>query len=685
MILLMSEHAVFDRIADFRFLRLLGSGTFAHTYLAERGGERFAVKVFHDLPAAGEPRERFRREVASLRIEHANLAEYVESGIAECGGREAAYIAMRYLPGQSLREHLNAGAGALPVAQAVPIAQGICSGLHVLHEHGTVHRDVKPANIYLPAAGGVVILDFGLARVRDLTTITARGAFVGSLAYCAPEQIRGEADIHSDLYALGAVLFEMLTGRRPFTASNELELIERIMREEPEPAGVLTPSVSAWLERLVGDLLAKEPLQRPRSAKAVLATLSAPPGSAARAVRPPYERSSAPVLALRAVGPGSARAILDAAMRGSSPDIAIAPVTQQAALEELHRARALTSTPLAVDTLIARTGIGGFGAVAALRGRSYMPTGGEPHTPRSLRSSGESERVARGDIAEQLNDGASLLRAPAFPIDGPESPWLRRNPRLLEISLAARDALAPELALYAQLPCTIDALAHREHRLSIVNRYARGEPDGCWLSIAGLDGGAPEQLAGALDLALMIQHLGAPCVWTLPGTIAEFAWSLGVAGVEVTLGRVGAFRLPVSGQVIRNADRAPRFEFPSIMTSLSAGHAADALATGVLAECDCPCPSCAVAASVAERLLNADAHNLWVWSSLRDELARLDDTQRVERYRFRLTEAGETLRDARRATAALRSLRHLQLARQTLTLVLAERVLDTPARLRRAG
>jgi serine/threonine protein kinase len=98
--------ADFDRIADFRFVRLLGSGSFAHTYEAERGGEQFAVKVFYDLPATAEAQERFRREVSSLRIEHPNLAEYVESGVAACGGRPAAYIAMRYLPGRSLRQHL---------------------------------------------------------------------------------------------------------------------------------------------------------------------------------------------------------------------------------------------------------------------------------------------------------------------------------------------------------------------------------------------------------------------------------------------------------------------------------------------------------------------------------------------------------------------------------------------------
>ncbi len=217
----MAHAAHFDRIAEYRFVRLLGSGSFAHTYLAERDRERFAVKVFHALPASTHARARFEREVLSLRISHPNLAEYVQSGVATYGGHRAAFIAMRYVPGVSLRERLLEQGGKLPWQTVLAIARDIAAGLSCLHEHGIAHRDLKPANIYLPRAGGAIILDFGLAAVQELSTITSRGAFVGTRAYCAPEQIRGEADIHSDLYALGCVLFEALTGQWTFPATNE--------------------------------------------------------------------------------------------------------------------------------------------------------------------------------------------------------------------------------------------------------------------------------------------------------------------------------------------------------------------------------------------------------------------------------------------------------------------------------
>ncbi|MGA2455424.1 MAG: hypothetical protein ABSG93_18100 [Solirubrobacteraceae bacterium] len=293
--------------------------------------------------------------------------------------------------------------------------------------------------------------------------------------------------------------------------------------------------------------------------------------------------------------------------------------------------------------------------------------------------------MARGDIKEQIKEGADLLRAPAFTIETLDSGWLRRNPRLLESALAARDALAPTLPLFAQVPCTIDALTRRDDRLSIVNRFARGDPDGYWVGIAGAEVCDAEQLAAAFDFLLMLEQLGAPCVWTAPGTLAELAWSIGIAGVEIPLGRAGGFRIPAATRQIRRVDHASRFEFPSLMTSLSADLAAQVLASEALPESACECPSCRNASDVPGRLAHADEHNLWAWIQLRDDLGQLDAGQRVERYRFRLKAAAKELAAARKAAPTLRSLRHIQLTEQTLAVVLEEGILDTPRRLRRAS
>jgi hypothetical protein len=253
------------------------------------------------------------------------------------------------------------------------------------------------------------------------------------------------------------------------------------------------------------------------------------------------------------------------------------------------------------------------------------------------------------------------------------------------LSLAARDALAPNSPLYALVPCTVDSITRRDDRLSIVNRFARGEPDGYWVGIAGVEGCAADQLAAAVDFVLLLEQLGAPCIWNLPGTIGELAWSIGVAGVEIPLGRMGGFRTPAATRQIRRVDHASRFEFPSIMTSLSAELAARALASDALPECSCSCPACRSARGITERLAHADEHNLWSWIQIRDALAPLDVNQRIERYRFRLKAAVKQLATARKTIPELRSLRHLTHADQALAAIFEEGILDTSRRLRRAS
>jgi serine/threonine protein kinase len=676
----------FDAIADFRFIRLLGSGSFAHTYLAERDGERFAVKVFNDLPAKPSARARFAREVAALRIRHPNLAEYVASGVESHAGRQAAYIAMRYLPGRSLRALLDDRDGRVTWPEVLTIARGVATGLDCLHRNGVVHRDLKPANVYVTDSGGVLILDFGLARLQDLATITSRGAFVGTPAYCAPEQIRGEPDIHSDLYALGAIVFEALTGRVPFRAEHQLELMRQITEEDPEAPTALRPEVPGWLDELVLALLAKEPLQRPRNARAVLEALEFPAGRSEPAVREPYDRNAPPLLCTRVSTRSGSQALVTIALASQAPDAVIGSITQPKQLDDLHRARALVpGLAVAVDTRVMDTGHGAFRSIAALKGRQFLPAGMEPHTPRSLRRPIEAQRVARADVAEQVKEQSNLLRSTCFAFASAGDEWLRTDSRLLDRCLAARDALAADLPLYAVVACGVDAVERREDRLSIANRYARGDVDGYWVGIDGLGSAVAEQVVSGLELLLFLQHTGRPAFWIVPDVLAEMAWSMGVAGAEVQLGRVGGFRLTTATRGLSRADARPRFEFPSVMASLPPSAAVVALQSGVLPESNCLCPSCRSAKGPTEQIARADEHNAWAWIALRDELAVLTAEQRLERFPSRVADAKSSLSALRRAMPEARSLRHLALLSQVIDVVREERVLETANRLRRAA
>ena len=273
-----------SRLGPYTILSPLGAGGMGEVYRARdpRLGREVAVKV---LPAAvsgdGDRLRRFEQEArAASALNHPNILTVFDTG-SEDG---TVYLVTELLEGETLRE-LLAG-GALPVRKAVEIAVQIARGLAAAHEKGIVHRDLKPENLFLTRDGRVKILDFGLAKLQrseiaeapTILTGTEPGVVLGTVGYMSPEQVRGRpADHRSDLFALGAVLYEMLTGRRAFQKDSAAETMSAILREEP-PALAVPPG----LDRVVRHCLEKEPHHRFQSASDLafgLESLSAPSGT----------------------------------------------------------------------------------------------------------------------------------------------------------------------------------------------------------------------------------------------------------------------------------------------------------------------------------------------------------------------------------------------------------------------
>ena len=272
-------------LGPYEILAPIGAGGMGEVYKARdtRLDRIVAIKVLSARHSAPEViRERFEREGCAIsRLNHPHICRLYDVGAQD----DTNYLVMEYLEGETLAARLQKG--HLPVAQALTYAVQILSGLDRAHRSGMVHRDVKPGNIML-TADGAKLLDFGLAKVNvpqaavgDRTAVatrtaalTAEGAIVGTMAYMAPEQLEGKpTDARSDIFAFGAVLYEMLTGRQAFEGSSQASLIAAIMSAEPTPISVLQPVASPTLDRVVASCLAKNPDQRWQSAHDVLLNL----------------------------------------------------------------------------------------------------------------------------------------------------------------------------------------------------------------------------------------------------------------------------------------------------------------------------------------------------------------------------------------------------------------------------
>jgi serine/threonine-protein kinase len=251
----------------------IGRGGMADVYLAHDRllDRRVAVKVLSPAFASDATNvERFRREAQSAaRLNHPNIVSVYDWG-EEDG---ASYIVMEYVPGQTLSALIQSY-GRLSPTEAVPIAAEIADALAFAHANGVVHRDVKPGNVLVTPNGQVKVADFGIARAESGEALTKTGAVLGTASYFSPEQAQGFAlDGRSDVYALGVVLYEMLTGAPPFTAGSPASVAYKHVREEPTPPSRVVAGLPGALDRIVLTALAKDLSERYQSADDLRADL----------------------------------------------------------------------------------------------------------------------------------------------------------------------------------------------------------------------------------------------------------------------------------------------------------------------------------------------------------------------------------------------------------------------------
>jgi beta-lactam-binding protein with PASTA domain/tRNA A-37 threonylcarbamoyl transferase component Bud32 len=255
----------------YRIIRKLGSGGMANVYLAEDEelGRRVAIKILNDRYANDELFiERFRREAKSAAaLSHPNIVSIYDRGEAE----GTYYIAMEVIEGRSLKE-LILTRGPLPITNALMFAREILDALRFAHRHGIIHRDIKPHNILIGER--VKVTDFGIARA-GASQMTEAGSIMGTAQYLSPEQARGApVTAASDLYSVGIVLYEMLTGKVPFTGDSPIEIAMKHLNEPPKPPSRIRPEIPEELDQVVLRALAKEPEQRYQTAEEFIEDLT---------------------------------------------------------------------------------------------------------------------------------------------------------------------------------------------------------------------------------------------------------------------------------------------------------------------------------------------------------------------------------------------------------------------------
>lgn len=271
-----------DTFGRYQVERKIGRGGMGTVYevIDLQSSHRAALKILHPGIADDESGVlRFKREVAILAtIDHPAVPRVLDWGM-EAGH---LYFVAELVRGSDLRVLVREGA-VIDVARAVEIAAAVAEALTIAHEHGIVHRDVKPHNIMITETGAVRLLDFGIARGAgiDMKTITATGALLGTPEYMSPEQfLTNRVDLRSDIYSLGVVVFEMLTGRRPFQGETPISIALKHKSDPPPVPRSIRKDIPMWLDRIVLRCLAKDPAARFQSAADLARELRRPRSNA---------------------------------------------------------------------------------------------------------------------------------------------------------------------------------------------------------------------------------------------------------------------------------------------------------------------------------------------------------------------------------------------------------------------
>ncbi|SBS76211.1 Serine/threonine-protein kinase PknB [uncultured Mycobacterium sp.] len=250
---------------------ILGFGGMSEVHMGRdtRLHRDVAVKVLRaDLARDPSFYLRFRREAQNAAaLNHPAIVAVYDTGEADTGNGPLPYIVMEYVDGVTLRDIVHTD-GPMPYRRAIEVIADACQALNFSHQHGIIHRDVKPANIMISKTGAVKVMDFGIARaLADANNVTQTAAVIGTAQYLSPEQARGEkVDARSDVYSLGCVLYELLTGEPPFVGDSPVAVAYQHVREDPVPPSAKHPGISPELDAVVLKALAKNPDNRYQTA-----------------------------------------------------------------------------------------------------------------------------------------------------------------------------------------------------------------------------------------------------------------------------------------------------------------------------------------------------------------------------------------------------------------------------------
>jgi len=566
----------------------IDSGGFGAVYKAEKNGETYAIKIFREDYILKEFREkgsknRIQQEITILKaVNHPYLVKYVDDFTLISQSIPSIFLVMEFAEGRTLREIIDTQV-PFEEEQALNIFSKILDGTQHLHnirgddeDKGIIHRDLHPRNIIVDVAGDIKIIDYGLSKIIDYSSITKSGDILGFPPYMSPEQITDSKNIdkRSDLYALGVVLYEMLTGKLPYEFSNYPELLDKIKNQPPTPPRIYRSSINNRLENIILKLLEKEPYKRFTKIEMLAHSIQQ---DKIKLTEKEYDISPKFYSIL-----WNEKGILEEYLKSNkSPLNVVLPAHHQYRQKWMFQLDAIGNFHKIVNPSTIRLAYGTYTNTKGLTQLPYAPSNFQIITPSYLQDYKKQKEYVKAVLSEQLKLGADALLPPfhythntstvSLSKRNPVAEWFDLDMKLLKESIDYRDKNVPDKEIYAGICLNGESLNDPLNKKFILNHFSAFECDGYLVFVDGIERNTSQAtLYNYLDTLIKLQEsAGKPVI----AIRINIGLGLGILCTGVSAFSMGTSRFESFTENLYKEPSEPynlyeRYYFPDLLSTI---------------------------------------------------------------------------------------------------------------------
>lgn len=587
----------------------IGKGSFGSVYKAEKGGQFYAIKIFQSELLQTQYRDRIDREIKSIqKIRHPNVVKLHDFGTFKENEFEYFYIVMDLVEGQTLSNFV----GTLEEDRCVEIIESVLSTINHIHSKGIIHRDLKPDNIFIDKHGKPIILDFGLAKLIDYSSITQTGERVGTYYYMSPEQVTDSKNIdnRSDYFAVGVIFYQLVTGALPYDAVNLPALIDQIKNQYPQNPSEINPAVSNRTENIILKLLEKEPYKRYQNISEVVNDINQKVDKEKGRLNINSE------FFVRLLH--TEKEIFNSAIKDGIIDRVIFPANFFERYHPTVKILKESGVPFTTDPATNRLTYTAFSKTAGVQELPYS-SGSEvmPIQKKDFSSIYQVQNYVKKVLDFQIENGVTELAAPFFYAKNSGDEWFGINLKLLKESVEYRNSNLSSYPIWAGICMNVENWHEEDEKNKILNSYMRTSPDGFFVY------GDPicnqsnvTQLFHYTDFLRKLQDFsGIPVIASRVNGFGLVLVSLGVAGFCSGVAALDSFRESILSDSQDGYGPDPRYYIPQLLGTVTMKKGittklTDIASSSLGSELSCDCQYCTGISSGALTLKNMKLHFL---------------------------------------------------------------------------